>query len=80
MVSKASIEKLIESQLLQLSDKKGIIIDGYPRDMTQAKEFQDKVNFFFILIKLVNKFKFLYFLYSINKNHKLYCWTVQSYN
>lgn len=45
MVSKASIEKLIESQLLQLSDRKGIIIDGYPRDMNQAREFEDKVTY-----------------------------------
>lgn len=48
MVSKQSIDKLIENQLLQLNDKKGIIIDGYPRDMNQVKEFEDKV----VIIKI----------------------------
>ncbi|KAJ6645882.1 Adenylate kinase isoenzyme 5 [Pseudolycoriella hygida] len=42
MVAKKSIDKLIENQLLLLSDKKGIIIDGYPRDMNQVKDFEVK--------------------------------------
>lgn len=44
MVPKKSIDKLIENQLLLLSDKKGIIIDGYPRDMNQVKDFEVKVS------------------------------------
>lgn len=44
MVAKVSVDKLIENQLLQLSDREGILIDGYPRDMTQLKEFELKVN------------------------------------
>ncbi|XP_037051697.1 adenylate kinase isoenzyme 5 isoform X3 [Bradysia coprophila] len=42
MISKKSIDKLLETQLLLLSDKKGIIIDGYPRDMNQVKDFEVK--------------------------------------
>lgn len=43
MVKKPSIEAIIENQLFNLSDKKGIIIDGYPRDIYQAKTFEEKV-------------------------------------
>lgn len=43
MVAKNSIDKLIENQLLQLSDRKGVIIDGYPRDVQQVKDFELKV-------------------------------------
>lgn len=43
MVPKKSIDKLIENQLIQLSDRKGILIDGYPRDINQVKDFEDKV-------------------------------------
>lgn len=45
MVTKKSIDSLIETQLMLLSDKKGIIIDGYPRDIKQVKDFEEKVNF-----------------------------------
>lgn len=50
MVSKKSIDKLIENQLLLLSDKKGIIIDGYPRDMNQVKDFEVKVSYLLLLV------------------------------
>lgn len=43
MVKKQSVEKIIENQLIRLSEKKGIIIDGYPRDIHQAKVFEEKV-------------------------------------
>lgn len=43
MVSRDSLEKLIHSNILQLMNKKGIIIDGYPREMNQILDFQDKV-------------------------------------
>lgn len=42
-MSKESLEKLIHTHILQLSNKKGIIIDGYPRDINQVNEFQEKV-------------------------------------
>ncbi|XP_062705813.1 adenylate kinase isoenzyme 5 isoform X2 [Aedes albopictus] len=42
MVPKKSIEQLIENQLAQLSDKRGVIIDGYPRDMQQVRDFEQK--------------------------------------
>lgn len=44
MVTKASLDKLIQSNILQLMNKRGIIIDGFPRDMVQIEEFQDKVS------------------------------------
>lgn len=43
LVSKDTLEKLIETNLIQLMDRRGIIIDGYPRHMDQVQEFEDKV-------------------------------------
>lgn len=43
MVTKSSLEKLIETSLLQMMDKKGVVIDGYPRDMNQVRFFEEKV-------------------------------------
>ncbi|ETN62884.1 hypothetical protein AND_005412 [Anopheles darlingi] len=43
MVPKKSLNGLIENQLLQLGDRRGIIIDGYPRDMEQVADFERKV-------------------------------------
>lgn len=43
MVAKNTIEKLFENQILELRDKKGIIIDGYPRDIEQIRDFEKKV-------------------------------------
>lgn len=43
MVTKESLDKLIRSNVLQLMNKKGIIIDGFPRDMTQIHNFEEKV-------------------------------------
>lgn len=43
MVTKESLDKIIRSNILQLVNKKGIIIDGFPRDMTQIQDFQEKV-------------------------------------
>ncbi|CAO1363590.1 unnamed protein product [Diamesa tonsa] len=42
LVSKDTLEKLIETNLIQLMDRRGIIIDGYPRHMDQVQEFEDK--------------------------------------
>ncbi|XP_031619357.1 adenylate kinase isoenzyme 5 isoform X1 [Contarinia nasturtii] len=42
MINKQSIQKILETHLVNLSDKKGIIIDGYPRDMKQVTDFQEK--------------------------------------
>lgn len=44
MVSKESLDKLLHTNALQLLNKKGIIIDGYPRDMSQIHDFQEKVS------------------------------------
>ncbi|XP_053675840.1 uncharacterized protein LOC128726079 [Anopheles nili] len=44
MVPKKSLDALIQSQLAQLTDKRGVIIDGYPRDMDQVADFERKYN------------------------------------
>ncbi|KAL7042467.1 hypothetical protein ACKWTF_001148 [Chironomus riparius] len=44
MVSKDSLDKLIHTNILQLLNKKGIIIDGYPRDINQVYDFEEKYN------------------------------------
>jgi len=43
MVSKESLDKLIHTNILQFLNKKGIIIDGYPRDINQVYDFEEKV-------------------------------------
>ncbi|XP_055545854.1 adenylate kinase isoenzyme 5 isoform X2 [Wyeomyia smithii] len=44
MVPKHSLEQLLETQLAQLSDKRGVIIDGFPRDMDQVAFFEKQYN------------------------------------
>ncbi|XP_049282589.1 adenylate kinase isoenzyme 5 isoform X3 [Anopheles funestus] len=44
MVPKKSLDALIQGQLMQLADKRGVIIDGYPRDMEQVADFERKYN------------------------------------
>ena len=43
MAAKASLDKMIHSNVLQLMNKRGIIIDGFPRDMNQIQDFQENV-------------------------------------
>lgn len=43
MIPKRILEKIIDNQLIQLRNKVGVIIDGYPRDIDQAKYFETKV-------------------------------------
>lgn len=44
MVEKETLDRIIHNNLLQLVNKGGIIIDGYPRHMKQMKDFQEKVS------------------------------------
>ncbi|XP_052897678.1 uncharacterized protein LOC128304524 [Anopheles moucheti] len=44
MVPKKSLDALIQGQLMQLAEKRGVIIDGYPRDMEQVADFERKYN------------------------------------
>lgn len=44
MVSKESLDKLLNTNILLQINKKGVIIDGFPRDMSQILEFQQKVS------------------------------------
>lgn len=50
MISRESLNKMINANLMQLANKKGIIIDGYPRDMSQIQEFEEKVDSLLILV------------------------------
>lgn len=50
MINKQSIQKILQTHIINLSGKKGIIIDGYPRDMKQVTDFEEKV---IILIDLI---------------------------
>lgn len=43
MIKKQSIDRIIETHLVNLADKSGIIIDGYPRDLQQVMDFEAKV-------------------------------------
>lgn len=43
MINKQSINKILQTHLINLSGRKGIIIDGYPREMKQVMDFEDKV-------------------------------------
>lgn len=43
MAPEKAINLILETNLRQFSDRNGIIIDGYPRNMQQVKYFEDKV-------------------------------------
>lgn len=62
MVKKMSIEKIVENQLVNLSEKKGVIIDGYPRDIYQAKMFEEKVCW--DKIRALTRMKIIFDLFS----------------
>lgn len=67
MVSKESLDKLLHTNILQLLNKKGIIIDGFPRDMNQIRGFQEKASlsvFFFGVSMNNNLFYVLIFQYN----------------
>lgn len=44
MIAKRSLDRLIEEQLVQLADRRGVIIDGLPRDVQQVRDFEEKVS------------------------------------
>lgn len=44
LVSEAIIRKMLDTEMDNLKDKSGIIIDGYPRNLEQAKYFENKVS------------------------------------
>lgn len=43
MVPHDVVMQLVEQQILLNRDSDGIVIDGYPRDLNQVQEFQNKV-------------------------------------
>ncbi|CAH1989450.1 unnamed protein product [Acanthoscelides obtectus] len=48
MVPKDIIMKFINNLMNENTDKEGIIIDGFPRDMDQAREFEMKVGCIYV--------------------------------
>lgn len=46
MAPEKSVNNLLDSNLKQLQDRQGIIIDGYPRNIQQVKYFENKVMIF----------------------------------
>lgn len=44
LINKRTLETLLENQLKQINDKVGVIIDGYPRHLEQAKYFETRVS------------------------------------
>jgi len=46
MAPEKSLNQLLDSNIRQLRDKTGIIIDGYPRNLQQVKYFENKVRRF----------------------------------
>lgn len=81
MVSKESLDKLIHTNILQFLNKKGIIIDGYPRDINQVYDFEEKVCELKIFKHDIPfhdfKFRLTFFPYysycSIIKSHLSFC-------
>lgn len=43
LVKRSLIANLLEAHLALFADKKGIVIDGYPRDAQQVRDFEEKV-------------------------------------
>lgn len=75
MINKQSIQKILETHMVNLSDKKGIIIDGYPRDIKQVTEFEEKVFFVIHIFNIVvnsNETINLFFFLSLLGNF-LFC-------
>lgn len=46
MVPKLILQRILNTHLLQLQNKTGIIVDGYPREAEQAMDFEEKVRTF----------------------------------
>lgn len=79
MAPEKAINTILETNLRQLSDKAGIILDGYPRNMEQVKYFEDKV-FTNLIKKRKIQFKLCNFSYSTNNGRPLFCWIVLNCN
>lgn len=43
MIAKSSIDKILETHFALLRNKKGIVLDGFPRDIKQVRDFEEKV-------------------------------------
>lgn len=74
MINKQSIQKILETHLINLSGKKGIIIDGYPRDIKQVTDFEEKVlyRYFLCSVSPIRKYVQTFFVWIINFYFKMF--------
>lgn len=56
MVPKLILQRILNTHLLQLQNKTGIIVDGYPREAEQAMDFEEKVG----TSHLINEFNYIF--------------------
>lgn len=45
MVPEKAINNILDANIRQLMDRKGVLIDGFPRNLQQVKHFENKVGF-----------------------------------
>lgn len=67
-VPREMVMKYVESHIADNMDKEGIILDGFPRDMSQVAEFEHKVNHFYTEFK---QYGILFYLFIDDLNHVL---------
>ena len=53
------ILQILEQKIMTLTDKEGIVIVGFPRDVIQAQTFEEKVLLYMICYIFIKKFKTL---------------------
>lgn len=63
LVSETTIRQMLDTEIEKLKDKSGIIIDGYPRNLEQAKYFENRVSSNF------RHKHYIYITYSIHLHH-----------
>lgn len=50
LVSSDLVMQLLEQQILQNRDANGIVVEGFPRNLNQARDFENKVRYIFLLL------------------------------
>lgn len=61
MAPEKSLNQLLETNLRQLRDRTGIIVDGYPRNLQQVKYFENKVIYMMAKSQFKSNFNLLPF-------------------
>jgi len=65
MAPEKSLNQLLETNLRQLRDRTGIIVDGYPRNLQQVKYFENKVIYMMAKSQFKSNFNLLPLLYCL---------------